>query len=155
MENTIDMQHLRYLNLFYKITKVSTSFCFNYNNMILFCVPKRFISQAIGKNLENLTRGSSHTSHYHQMMVNLHRSADDSESNVALSLSSFLPSARMRSMVLVFSDFYDNPEDIAGPLAHLRHLKCEIIFFHILDPMEIDFSYRDSLLLKNHTGGSY
>ena len=59
MENTIDMQHLRYLNLFYKITKVSTNFCLNYNNMIVFCVPKRFISQSIGKNLENLKRISS------------------------------------------------------------------------------------------------
>jgi len=58
MKNTIDMQHLRYLNLFYKITKVSTSLCFNYNNMIIFCVPKRFISQSIGKNLENLKKVS-------------------------------------------------------------------------------------------------
>ncbi len=54
MANTIDMQHMRYLNLFNKITRVSTRFCFNYNEMIVFCVPKQLVPRALGKNGENL-----------------------------------------------------------------------------------------------------
>ena len=54
MVNTIDMQHMRYLNLFSKITRVSTRFCFNYNEMIVFCVPKQLVPRALGENQDNL-----------------------------------------------------------------------------------------------------
>ena len=53
MVNTIDMQHMRYLNLFGKITRVNTRFCFKYNEALVFCVPKGLISKAIGENAKN------------------------------------------------------------------------------------------------------
>ena len=56
MVRTIDMQHMRYLNLFGKITKVNTRFCFKYNNAIMFGVPRRFVLQSIGQNAENLKK---------------------------------------------------------------------------------------------------
>lgn len=56
MANTIDMQSLRYLNLFGRITRVSTRFCFKYNEAIFFCVPKRFLSKAVGENGENVKK---------------------------------------------------------------------------------------------------
>ncbi len=54
MVNTIDMQDMRYLNLFGKITRVSTRFCFKYNEAIMFCVPKQLLSRAIGETGKNL-----------------------------------------------------------------------------------------------------
>ena len=54
MANTIDMQDIRYLNLFNKITRVSTRFCFKYNEMIIFCVPKQLISKALGERGKNI-----------------------------------------------------------------------------------------------------
>ena len=56
MVNTIDMQGLRYLNLFSKITNVRTRYFFKYNEAIMFCVPKQFLSKALGKNGNNLRR---------------------------------------------------------------------------------------------------
>ncbi len=53
MENTISMQDMRHLNLFMNITKISTRFCFEYNNAIFFCVPKQSVSKAIGENGKN------------------------------------------------------------------------------------------------------
>ncbi len=53
MVNTIDMQFMRYLNLFEKITRVSTRYCFKYNEALVFCVPKKLISKAIGENAKN------------------------------------------------------------------------------------------------------
>ncbi len=58
MVKTIDMQGMRYLNLFEKITKVSTRYFFPYNNMIVFCVPRGFIPQALGKDNSNLKKMS-------------------------------------------------------------------------------------------------
>jgi len=44
---------MRYLNLFGKITRVSTRYCFKYNEALVFCVPKKLVSRAIGKNAKN------------------------------------------------------------------------------------------------------
>ena len=52
------MQDMRYLNLFNKITRVSTRFCFKYNETIIFCVPMRFVSQAVGKGGQNIKKMS-------------------------------------------------------------------------------------------------
>lgn len=56
MVHTIDMQDLRYLNLFEKITGINTRYCFAYNNAIYFCVPRNLISRAIGENARNIRR---------------------------------------------------------------------------------------------------
>ena len=47
------MQHMRYLNLFGKITRVNTRFCFKYNEAIVFCVPRNLVSRALGENAKN------------------------------------------------------------------------------------------------------
>ena len=58
MVNTIDMRGLRYLNLFRKITKLQTRYCFFYNEILMFCVPHKDIPRALGKNGENLKKMS-------------------------------------------------------------------------------------------------
>lgn len=54
MDNVLDMQDLRYLNLFNKVTKIETRFCFAYNNTIIFFVPKSMIRKALGEEGRNL-----------------------------------------------------------------------------------------------------
>ena len=58
MVNTLDMRDLRYLNLFRKITRIQTRYCFIYNEIVMFCVPSHMISQALGRNGENLKKMS-------------------------------------------------------------------------------------------------
>jgi hypothetical protein len=54
MTSTINMQDMRYLNLFGKVTRVDTRFCFFYNDTIYFCVPKPLLSRAVGQNGRNV-----------------------------------------------------------------------------------------------------
>lgn len=59
MIKVLDMQFIRYANLFNKITKIRSNHCFEYNNTIVFAVPRKFVMRAIGKgniNLEKLNR---------------------------------------------------------------------------------------------------
>lgn len=56
MVETIDMQFMRYINLFARISKVSTTKVFSYNNHIVYAVPKNKISIAIGKNAVNVKK---------------------------------------------------------------------------------------------------
>jgi len=53
---TIDMQHMRYLNLFEKITRIRTRYCFKYNEMIMFAIPSNLILRSLGKNGENVKK---------------------------------------------------------------------------------------------------
>ena len=56
MVKTLDMQFIRYANLFSKITRIRTNHCFEYNNMIVFAVPRKFVGMAIGPDNSNLRR---------------------------------------------------------------------------------------------------
>jgi transcription antitermination factor NusA-like protein len=56
MVNTIDMKDLRHLNLFSKVTKIQTRYCFSYNDILMFCVPKSQVSRALGNRGENLKK---------------------------------------------------------------------------------------------------
>jgi NusA-like KH domain protein len=56
MAGTISMQDMRHLNLFRRITGVSTRHVIRYNEMIIFCVPKNLVSKAIGPEAKNIKR---------------------------------------------------------------------------------------------------
>lgn len=58
MAKVIDMQFMRYMNLFEKISRVSTTDCFIYNGAIVFAVPKAQVSQAIGPGASNVKKMS-------------------------------------------------------------------------------------------------
>jgi len=59
MIKTIDMQLMRYINLFSKISHVPSKHCFIYNSIIIFVVSKKDVSKAIGQNNINLKKMSS------------------------------------------------------------------------------------------------
>jgi transcription antitermination factor NusA-like protein len=56
MEKTINMQDLRYIKLFGKITNIHTRYCIEYNNVIIFCVPRYLIPRALGEDAKNIRR---------------------------------------------------------------------------------------------------
>jgi len=56
MASVIDMQLMRYINLFAKTTGVQTTKVFVYNNQIVFAVPKSKVSIAIGRGAVNARR---------------------------------------------------------------------------------------------------
>ena len=58
MARTIDMQDMRYLNLFAKITRVNTRYCLKYNEALIFCIPKKLISRAVGSAGKNVKQMS-------------------------------------------------------------------------------------------------
>ena len=56
MIKVLDMRFIRYANLFGKVTGIRTNHCFEYNNTIVFAVPREFVMRSIGRNNENLER---------------------------------------------------------------------------------------------------
>jgi len=56
MVKTLDMKFIRYANLFNQVTRIRTKHCFEYNNTIIFAVPRKFIMMSIGPNNINLEK---------------------------------------------------------------------------------------------------
>jgi len=83
MVNTIDMQDLRYLNLFNKVTRINTKYCFEYNNTIYFCVPKNLIRKAIGPEGRNIRR-ISETIRKRVKIVPIPRGIEDAKSFIEI-----------------------------------------------------------------------
>jgi uncharacterized protein (DUF58 family) len=53
-------------------------------------------------------------------------------------------SFRRRSMVLLISDFYEEPRAILDALAYLRGKGNDLMVFHVLDRRELEFPFTDS-----------
>jgi uncharacterized protein (DUF58 family) len=52
-----------------------------------------------------------------------------------------------RGIVVVMSDFYAPPEEVAHVIEPLRYHGNEVVLFHILDPRELQPDFRDPVLL--------
>jgi uncharacterized protein (DUF58 family) len=52
-----------------------------------------------------------------------------------------------RGIVIVMSDFYEDPDVIVKTVEPLRYHGNEVILFHLLDPQEIKPKFRDPVLL--------
>jgi len=51
---------------------------------------------------------------------------------------------RRRSIVVLISDFYEDPNEVISALSHVRGRGNDVMVFHLLDPREIDFSYTEA-----------
>src|SRR5262245_38846975 len=51
---------------------------------------------------------------------------------------------KRRGILLLLSDFYDEPDDILEAIKPFRFLGNDLVVFHILDPREVDFEYDDA-----------
>ena len=59
---------------------------------------------------------------------------------------------KKRGVVVVFSDLFDDVSRIVAGLKHFRHRRHEVIVFHILDPAELEFPFRETTLFKGLEG---
>ena len=49
-----------------------------------------------------------------------------------------------RGVIVVISDFYEEPEAVVEAIAPLRFRGNELVVFHVMDPAELDFSFTDA-----------
>jgi len=108
------------------------------------------------------TRCKSSTSHYRLMLTYLDKLIENPEKNKTTSAADALhqiaESIHKRSMVVIFSDMFDQSgdnEDLFGALQHLKHNKHEVVLFHVVDKSkEIDFEFenRPYMFIDMETG---
>jgi len=78
----------------------------------------------------------SRRSHWGQILRALEAAAPGGRTDFGRILSEFAGRVRRRGLVIVISDLWDDPGRVMSALKHLRHLKHEMLVFHVLDPDE-------------------
>lgn len=68
---------------------------------------------------------------------------------IAESLHQVAASIRHRALVIVVSDLFDDEEAISLALAHFRKRNHDVIVLHVLDPMELDLSFKKRCLFED------
>lgn len=79
---------------------------------------------------------SSRRAHWGQILLALDRASPSGGTDFRRILSEFSSHLRRRGLVIVISDLWDDPQRVMSSLKHLRHLKHEMLVFHLLDPDE-------------------
>jgi uncharacterized protein (DUF58 family) len=74
------------------------------------------------------------------------------KSDLGLVFNDLAERFKKRGVVVVLSDLFDDPARIVTGLKHFRHRRHEVIVFHILDPAELDFPFRDTTMFKGLEG---
>ena len=61
------------------------------------------------------------------------------ETNIAETINDLASKIPKRSMVVILSDLFEEPEEILKGLKHLIFRKHDVAVFHLLDPLELNF----------------
>src|SRR5262245_20799355 len=82
--------------------------------------------------------------HFNQLLHTLDRTKPERPGRLAEPVSKFAEFFKRRSVLVLISDFYEDPDVILEAIKPLRFLGNELIVFQVLDPAEISFGYDDA-----------
>jgi uncharacterized protein (DUF58 family) len=87
------------------------------------------------------------TGHMRTIFGNLSLLQPGGETNLSESLHQLAEILTRRGIVVVVSDFYDQPDRLAEAFQHLRFKGHDVVAFQVLDQNELDFDFSDPVLL--------
>lgn len=100
--------------------------------------------------IQRLLPPRSVPSYLMRILQELEHTRPAESTNIASTLHSVAERIKRRGLILLFSDLFDEfPHDLVQGLKHFRHRKHEVIVFHILDPLEISFAFKEDALFED------
>lgn len=91
--------------------------------------------------------------HFDQVLHTLDRARAERPGRLSAPLTKMAEHFKRRGILLLISDFYDEPDAILDAIKPLRFLGNDLIVFHVLDPQEIDFSFTDASSFEDLESG--
>jgi len=79
--------------------------------------------------------------HLQQIFETLAGLEPEGETGLVPALHQVAEKIGQRAMVVILSDLFTEPEELADALQHLRHRKHDIAVFHLMDPQELAFDF--------------
>jgi uncharacterized protein (DUF58 family) len=82
--------------------------------------------------------------HFNVVLQKMDQVKPERPGNLAIPLHKMAEHFRRRGILVLISDFYEEPDAILEAIKPLKFLGNDLIVFHVLDPAEIDFGYEDA-----------
>jgi uncharacterized protein (DUF58 family) len=82
--------------------------------------------------------------HFNVVLHTLDRAKAERPGHLSQPLRLMAEHFKRRGILLLISDFYDEPDDILEAIKPFRFLGNDLVVFHVLDPREVDFEYDDA-----------
>ncbi|WKN41112.1 DUF58 domain-containing protein [Tunicatimonas pelagia] len=103
------------------------------------------------EDIDQQTQVKSTASHLHKLFLVLENLLKEESSSRQTSVANVLHQVaekiHKRSLVIIFSDMFENQEEtdqIFGALQHLKHNRHEVLLFHVIDhKTELDFDFEE------------
>ncbi len=83
-------------------------------------------------------------SHLNNLLKVLQRSEPSDITRTAKTLHTIAESIQRRALIVLFTDLFDEPNDVVKALAHFRKHHHDVILFNVLDPAELEFPFKKS-----------
>ena len=102
--------------------------------------------------VRHFLKPSSQPSHLKLLTHELAEAKPTGRTKVGGIFSDLAERIRHRGLVVLISDLFVDPKELALGLQHFRHKRHEVILFHVLDEYERTFPFRDLTLFKGLEG---
>ncbi len=88
-------------------------------------------------------------SNLRQVLSELERVTPSNKTGIGASLHQVAEQIKRRGLVIVLSDFFDNPKEVITAFKHFRHKGNEVIVMQVLDPMERSFAFGTDAIFRD------
>src|SRR5262249_31935449 len=94
--------------------------------------------------VRSFLKPSSQSSNLKQLVTLLNKGCGKERTSLAPIFHDLAERITRRGIIMVFSDFFDEPADILAGLRHLRYKRHEVVVFHVLDRAELEFPFQEA-----------
>ena len=91
--------------------------------------------------------------HFNVLLHTLDRTKAERRGEMTKPLANMAEHFKRRSLIVLVSDFYEDPSAILEALKPLHFLGNDMIAFHVLDPAEVDFGFEDASSFEDLESG--
>src|SRR5256886_9299544 len=91
--------------------------------------------------------------HFNVVLHTMDRAKAERPGNLAVPLHKMAEHFKRRGILVLISDFYEEPDSILEAIKPLKFLGNDLIVFHVLDPAELEFEYDDASSFEDLESG--
>lgn len=98
--------------------------------------------------LQKFLKPSNYAGHWKTLLGEMSGELGRKKTRVGHVLHDLAERLHHRSLIVLVSDLFADPQDTLAGLKHLHYKRHEVIVFNIMDPFELDFPFQDPTLFE-------
>ena len=98
------------------------------------------------ESIRSWIRPKGDPAHLRQLITTLESAPSTPKTSIGRVLHDVAERIRRRGIVIIFSDLFDDVDDLIQGIRHLRHCRHDVIVAHTMDAAELDFPFRQQTL---------